>query len=90
MSENNPDSASSPLETILEILDEKQMSMKELAEKCGFFFDDVFKLIIQSGAYDVHIAIRLERALGVPYEFWMERKKNYVNLLKELKDAGKN
>ena len=66
-----------PGETILDILEERKITQKELAQRAGVsepFLSDVIH-----GKKDISkkLAVGLEYALGVPSSFWLNLQANY-------------
>lgn len=72
-----PDVASSPGETLLEILEDKGMSQAELAERTGRPRKTINEIIKGKAAISPDTAIQLERVLGTPSSFWNHREYSY-------------
>jgi len=72
-----------PGETIKELLDERDMSQKELAIRTDVSQAHISKIINGKIAISVGFAKRLEYAVGTPARFWINLQTNYD---KELAD----
>ena len=72
-----PDKVSAPGETLLEILGDRCMTQAELAERTGCSKKIINEIIKGETAINPAIALQLERALGMPAEFWRQREANY-------------
>lgn len=72
-----PDYAVPPGETLREILDDRGMSVVDLAEQSGLSCDAVAGVLEGKTAITVQIAKGLARALGVPASFWLRREEMY-------------
>ncbi|CZG59367.1 TPA: helix-turn-helix domain-containing protein [Legionella pneumophila] len=72
-----PDKVSAPGETLLDILEEREMSQVELSERIGRPLKTINEIIKGKAAITSETAIQLERALGTPAEFWNTREANY-------------
>lgn len=72
-----PDLAVPPGTTILQMLDEKQMSQAELAERMNRPQNKLNEILHGKKAITVETAYQLEKVLGFPANFWMELEKNY-------------
>ena len=73
----SPDLLIHPGETISDILEERKITQKELAQRAGVsepFLSDVIH-----GKKDISkkLAVGLEYALGVPSSFWLNLQANY-------------
>lgn len=75
--EYTPDSVSLPGETLQEVLDERQMTQAELAERMGRPKKTVNEIIQGKAAISPETALQLERVLGVPAGFWNNLERNY-------------
>ena len=78
-----PDWASSPGETIADILQERALTDEELAHELGVGLDEVRNLIEGRATITLATARVLERFLGGSVEFWMSRDFQYRS------DAGR-
>lgn len=68
---------SPPGDTILETIDSIGMSQAELAERIGRPKEKVNDIIKGREPVTLKTAILLERVLGIPVSFWMERESEY-------------
>ena len=73
--EYDPDFISPPWGTILDTLEERGMTIRELAEAMGV--EDVTGLLSGEWPIDEVWAERLERSLAVPASFWLARQRRY-------------
>lgn len=86
MNENEyvPKRVSPPGETILEMVQELEMSHKELRKKLNWterFFDEVIR---GDGEITFPHTLRLGRVLGPSVKFWREREHNYRKSLQPI------
>lgn len=72
-----PDWVSPPGDTILDLLEEKGWTQKELAVRLGYTNKHLSQLINGKVSLSIDAATRLERVLGGSVEFWMNREANY-------------
>src|SRR5262245_58817382 len=72
-----PDWASAPGDTIIDILQERQLSEAEFARRIGQALEDVKDLLQGRATITIAIARQLERVLGASVEFWMARDFQY-------------
>lgn len=77
VNEYRPDSVSLPGETLQEVLDERQMSQAELAERMGRPKKTVNEIVQGKAAITPETALQLERVLGVSAGFWNNLERNY-------------
>ncbi len=66
-----------PGETILEMIQDRNISQKELAIRTGFTEKHVSTVINGQKNISAEFAMRLEYALGVPASFWRNLQTNY-------------
>lgn len=66
-----------PGETILEIIQDRNISQKELAIRTGFTEKHVSTVINGQKNISAEFAMRLEYALGIPASFWRNLQTNY-------------
>jgi addiction module HigA family antidote len=76
-----PDMVSYPGETVLETIESYGMSQAELAERMGRPKKTVNEIIHGKAAITPETALQLERVLGVPARFWMNREQQYREAL---------
>lgn len=65
-----PDVVSAPGETLQEVLEDKQMTQTELAERLGLTHKTVNEIIHGKAPLTHETALALERVLGIPAGFW--------------------
>ena len=78
-----PDIVSPPGETLLDILEERDMSQAELARRMGRPHKTINEIIHGKAAITAETALQLERVLGTPASFWNNREQNYRAFLAE-------
>ncbi len=76
-----PDRVSLPGETLQEILEDRQMTQAELAERTGRPKKTINEIIKGKSAITPETALQLERVLGVPASFWNNLEQNYQDYL---------
>ena len=74
--EYSPDTVSPPGDTLAELLRERGLSQGELADRMGMS-NWAINEIIEGNVITSETALRLERTLGVPAEFWSTRDARY-------------
>lgn len=72
-----PDVVSRPGETLEELLDDREMTQADLAERTGRSKKTINEIIQGKTAITPETAIQLERVLGVPASFWLAREQHY-------------
>ncbi len=72
-----PDSVSPPGETLLDILEERDMSQAELARRMGRPHKTINEIIHGKAAITPETALQLEHVLGTPASFWNNREQTY-------------
>jgi addiction module HigA family antidote len=81
-----PDYISPPGETLEEILDEREMSQAELAERTGRPKKTINEIINGKTAITPETALQLERVLGIPSSFWNNRERHYREALAQQEE----
>ena len=81
----NPDYCSSPGETLIDLIEERQILPEKLAKLMNVNIDLVEELIIGNAIITPDIAELLEIALDVPAEFWLSREKHYRSYKENVK-----
>lgn len=81
------DNISPPGDTLLDMLEEREMSQSELAERTGRPKKTISEIINGKTAITSDTALQLERVLGVPARFWNERERNYQDSLARQREA---
>lgn len=82
--EYTPDDVSSPGETILEIMQQREMTIAELADEMGVRENTVRHIIRGHLAISEVYAYCLTKVLGGTVEFWKAREKAYRKYLLRL------
>lgn len=78
---------SPPGDTLLETMEAKGMKQPELATRMGRPLKTINEIIKGKAAITPETALQLERVLGVPADFWLERERLYQLELAEIKAA---
>lgn len=78
---------SPPGETLAETMENKGINQPELATRMGRPLKTINEIIKGKAAITSETAFQLERVLGVPATFWLERERNYQLELAEIKQA---
>ena len=81
-----PDYAIHPGETLSETLEEIGMSQAELAQRMGRPLQMISEIIQGKKAITAETALQLERATGVPANFWNSSQRNYEATLARLEE----
>jgi len=83
-----PDRVSPPRVTLKELLEERGMAQAELAKRMGKTPKAVNELLGDTAdtAITPETALELERALGLPAQFWLERERAYRESLAREKE----
>jgi HTH-type transcriptional regulator / antitoxin HigA len=81
-----PDEVSLPGESLEEILEERGMTQAELAERTGRPKKTINEIIQGKAAITPETALQLERVLGTPARFWLEREQQYREFLARQED----
>ena len=82
VNEYYPDYVAPPGETLKEVLEDRKMTVEQLAEKMGFPLPIIEGILIGDSKIDNVIACLLERELGVNAQFWLRLEKSYREFLK--------
>ncbi len=80
---------SPPGDTIQETIDALGMSQLELAERMGRPTKTINEIIKGKEALSPATAVQLERVLGIPAGFWLERERLYVQALTDIEHEQK-
>jgi len=81
----NPDWVSPPGDTIVDITEERGLSLEGLAVSLGMVKKDFTQLIRGEAPITLEIASKLEQIFGVSAEFWIRLEANYQNRVENLK-----
>jgi HTH-type transcriptional regulator/antitoxin HigA len=83
-----PDWLSAPGGTILDVIEERGMSSKELAGLLGYSLERMEKLISGREAITRDVAALLAERVGGSEKFWLSRENNYRNEVARLQSSG--
>lgn len=72
-----PDWVSPPGDTILDLLEEREWTQQQLADRLGYSLKHVNQLINAKVPLTEDAAIRLQSVLGAPLGFWLTREAQY-------------
>jgi len=73
----DPDKVSHPGETLLEVIDLKNISQKELAILTNNDKEYINNIIKGKASITHEFSFQLEKALGIPASFWNNSEKRY-------------
>ena len=76
-----PDHVSPPGETLLEILEEQEMTQVEFATRTGRTPKLINEIVKGKAVITTETALQFERVLGVPSSFWNNRERAYREFL---------
>ncbi|MHA1569672.1 MAG: ImmA/IrrE family metallo-endopeptidase [Alphaproteobacteria bacterium] len=79
-----PEIVSPPGETLQDILDDRDMTQAELAERMGRPKKTICEIIKGKAQITPDTAIQLEHVLGIPASFWSNREWNYRQYLSRI------
>lgn len=82
--EFEPDWASPPGDTILDLMAERQLNLNQLAGNMGICAERLNELIEGVGVVNGVIALKLSHALGSTPQFWLRRESQYRKSLARL------
>ncbi len=77
-----------PGETIAELLEDRDITQKELAIRTGFTEKHISTVINGKKSISAKLAIRLENALDIPSSFWRNLQMNYDLELEEFTERN--
>ena len=81
-----PDFVLPPGETLLEILEEQNISQAELAKRMGCLRKTIDEIIKGKTAITPETALQLEYVLGISASFWNNLEKNYRENQSRIKE----
>lgn len=84
--EYTPKTVTPPGATIKDILEERDMSQSELAERMGRSEKFISNLINGEATLSQKVALELERVLNVPAHFWNNREQQYREALAQQEE----
>lgn len=73
----DPDYAVSPGETLADLLEERDMTQNELADKLGISLEKMNGVVDGEVALTPEIADGLNEVFSIPARFWLERERQY-------------
>lgn len=79
--EFQPDYAVSPGESLNYELEIRGMTQQELARRTGITPKHIISILKANSAITPEMAIKLERALGMPVEYWLNLESHYQEIL---------
>ena len=82
-----PDWASPPGDTLADLIEEREWTPAELAERMGYSAKHVNHLVQGNAALTEDAALRLETVLGASADFWLTREARYRVRVARLKAA---
>lgn len=85
--EFQPDYAVSPGEVLGVELELRGMSQQELAKRTGLTPKHIISILKAKSAITPETAIKLERALGMPVEYWLNLEAHYQEILARVAEA---
>lgn len=77
---------SAPGEDILETINYYKISKAELAMKMGITTSKIYNISARKEPITLAIASQLEKVLGIPAQYWINREINYREKLMRLND----
>ncbi|PLS19155.1 plasmid maintenance system antidote protein, XRE family [Bacillus sp. M6-12] len=87
--EFKPNYAVPPAETIKEMMDDKEWTVKDLSI-LSLLSEETIKGVLSADVeINEHIAFQFEKALGISRTFWLNLERNYRNTIKRLEAEGK-
>lgn len=87
--EYRPRTVSPPGRTLADMLEELQISQRELAERMGRPPKTINEIVKGKTAIVSDTALQLERVLGTPADFWLRREARYREFLARREDEGR-
>lgn len=83
-----PDWVSPPGETIADLLEERDWTQAQLAERLGYTTKHISQLINGKAPITEDTALKLERVLGSTAVFWLNREAQYRAQLAKIEEQG--
>ncbi len=84
-----PDYVSPPGETLLEILESRQMTQADLAIRTGRTKKHINSIIKGKAPITPETSLQLERVLAIPANFWNKREQDYQEALARINEQEK-
>ncbi len=85
--EYHPDYVSPPGDTLGELMDDNNMTPKDLAVAMNCPLSHIHRLLVGLEPIDGELAVELERQFGVRAEFWLARERDYREWLDETESC---
>ncbi len=86
MNQYLPDYVSPPGETLIDALEERGMRQKELAERMNRPEKTINEIVKGKNAITPETALQLEKVLGIPANFWIQREAHYQEFLARVRE----
>ena len=86
--EFSPDYAVPPGETLLEVLEEREMSQAELSRRTNLSAKHINQLVKGHVPLSADVALRLDRVTGVPAHLWLSLESKYQERRARLADTA--
>lgn len=90
LNSERPDWVSPPGDTIVSILDEREMTIEQFARKIGKSSPDVQRILDGKQIIDSELANRLAISLGASQSFWLAREHDYRASITQPKEVKIN
>lgn len=84
-----PAEVSPPGGTLAELIEERGIAQAELARRMGRPINAINEMILGSKEITEDTALELERVLGTPAHFWLNRESRYREFLARQRDAAR-
>ena len=84
-----PDWVSPPGDTIADLLEERDWTQAELAERLGYTTKHIRLLIDGKAPINVETALKLERVLGSTAAFWLRYEAQYRAALARIEEENR-
>ena len=89
INEYQPDYAVSPGEVLSDELDVRGMTQHELAKRTGLTPKHIVSIVQAKSSITPETAIKLERALGMPADYWLNLESQYQEAVARLHEEAK-
>ena len=84
-----PDYAVAPGETIVDLLEEHDMTQTELADRLGVSLKHLNQIVNGGASISAELALALEKVFGAPAPFWLNRESLYrAQLARQDEESG--
>lgn len=85
----SPDWVSPPGDTISDLIEERDWTQAQLAERLGYTTKHVSQLITGKASISEQTAVKLERVLGSSIAFWLSREAQYRAQLTKIEEEDR-